>query len=385
MTHGSSPVRRRVAARAPDVFLAVGLGTVAVLVLGVIGGSSALRVCAVVSVLAVTCGGATLARTRPRGAALLAAPVLLASQLLPGTAQTACEGLLVVPVALLAFRLATRAAAGWALAGIVLLATAWQAGGLLWDGADGVNPLIFFATVGPFALGSIIASRSRARTELAQLTIELVRARNEYVAESVRFERTRIARELHDVVAHGVTAMVVQANAGQKLAGQSPERTGEAFEHITGSARQASTDIRRLVQLIGADLHPVCGSITWLVDEARAEGLVVTCASVDAVDLLERPEAEVAYAVVQEAMTNAMKHASGSPIEVTVAGGSGQVEVTVTNGRGRDDGRRETGLGGGHGLVGMRERIEACGGTLVTHSTAEGGWSVRAGLPRRSG
>lgn len=384
MTDGSVTVRRLVAVPAPDVALAVGLTTVAVLVLGLTGGSPALRVCAVVGVLAVTCGGAALARTQPRAAALLAAPILLASQLLPGTAQTVCEGLLVVPVALLAFRVATHAAPGWALAGTVLLATAWQAGGLLWHGADGVNPLVFFATVGPYAVGSIIASRARAQTELAQLTIELVQARDEYVAESVRFERTRIARELHDVVAHGVTAMVVQANAGQKLASRSPARAGEAFEHIAGSAREASADIRRLVQLIGADLHPVGRSITWLAEQARAEGLVVTCRSVDAVDLLDRPEAEVAYAVVQEALTNAMKHAPGSPIEVKVAARSGQVEVTVTNGHGRDDRRRETGLGGGHGLVGMGERVGACGGTLATLPTAEGGWSVRAGLPRRS-
>ncbi|MEO8828813.1 histidine kinase [Lapillicoccus sp.] len=385
MTAGSSPVTRLVAGPARDLVLAIGLGTVAVLALGVMGSSSAVRVFAVVAVLAVTCGCATLARTHPQAAALLAAPVLLASQLLTGTAQGACEGLLVVPVALLAFRLATRATPGRAFAGIALLATAWQAGGLLRDGADGVNPLIFFATVGPSAVGSIIASRSRARTELAEQAVELIRARDEYVEESVRFERTRIARELHDVVAHGVTAMVVQANAGQKLAGKSPEKARQAFEHIAGSARQSAADIRRLVLLIGADLPPVGRSITGLVEEARAEGLVVTCGSVDAVDLLDRPEADAAYAVVQEAMTNAMKHAPGSPIEVTVDARSGQVEVSVTNARGRDDGQRETGLGGRHGLVGMRERIEACGGTLVTHSTTEGGWSVWAGLPRRSG
>ncbi len=332
--------------------------------------------------IVVAVGGcAVLARRYPLIATLLACPLTFSSWWLSGTAQTVCQTVLPLVLFPLVYRLATTSTAFRAVAATALLALCWQAGGLWHSGADGFNPPIYFGTVGPCAVGLVVRSRDRSRARLAAQSHALALAREEYVAVSVRYERTRIARELHDVVAHSVSAMVVQAHAGHKLASVDPTRAAQAFDHIAGSARQAASEIERLVWLLEPAAAPKSHSIDELVARARAIGLNLDYRVAGEVDVLDPERAATAYAVIQEALTNALKHAPGAPITVEMSATSAVCVVVVTNGAAR---ARSLGLaqsGGGHGLPGMRARLAACAGTLVVAPTSGGGWRVAAQLP----
>jgi signal transduction histidine kinase len=197
----------------------------------------------------------------------------------------------------------------------------------------------------------------------------------------VRYERTRIARELHDIVAHCVSAMVVQAGAGQKLATRDPELAAEAFDHISSSAQQAEEEVGRLVRLLDGPQAQPFRSIEELVKRASATGLAISYRLAGEVDQLGAAVSDAAYAVVQEALTKALKHAPGAPIEVCVQSTPGALDVVVSNGPARAPRLGLAASGGGHGLGGMRERVTACGGTLQAGPTADSGWSIAANLP----
>jgi signal transduction histidine kinase len=247
------------------------------------------------------------------------------------------------------------------------------------------NPVPEMLILGPWAAGLLIASRQDASRQLAQRAQELDQERETYAAESVRYERARIARELHDIVAHCVSLMVVQASAGEKLTNTDPVRAAASFTSIIEAARQASNEIDVLVSLLAdapvirlADLR----IISELVIRAQTTGLSITCHLDGDLDGLSQTGADTAYRLVQEAITNAMKHAPGSAIHVTLRGQRDTVQVQVVNDPPRV---RRSGLehaGGGHGLTGMRERVADCGGTLITAATSGGGWDVTAAFPR---
>ena len=251
------------------------------------------------------------------------------------------------------------------------------------------NPVPEMLIVGPWLAGLLVASRRRAAHQLAQRARELDDEREVYAAESVRYERARIARELHDIVAHCVSLMVVQASAGEKLTATDPGRAGESFTSISEAARQASDEITLLVQLLAesppaarpADLRIV----EELVTRAQASGLSITCGLSGDLGGLTEASAETAYRLVQEALTNALKHAPGAPIHVTLSGQGDQVQVQIVNDPPRAGSSGLERTGGGHGLAGMRERISHCGGTLTASTTPAGGWNVTAAFPCGSG
>jgi signal transduction histidine kinase len=338
-----------------------------------------------VVVLAAICGCAALARRLPLTFALLAClPVFGAGDL--GTSSvlnTAQDGLLVA-VFLLIYRVATRAAVRPAVAVTVLVSACWQAGAIWQGGRDAVNPAFLYLTCGACAVGLIVRARGQARAELAARGRELAVAQARYAAESVRYERTRIARELHDIVAHCVSAMVVQAGAGQKLAARDPELAAEAFDHISASAQQAEEEIERLVLLLEGRQERQFRSIEELVQRASTTGLAISYRLVGGVDQLDAEVSDAAYAVVQEALTNALKHAPGALIQVCVQSTPAALGVVVTNGPARAAGLGLAASGGGHGLGGMRERVMACGGTLQAGPAADGGWRIAANLPPAS-
>jgi len=252
----------------------------------------------------------------------------------------------------------------------------------------GWNPVPEMLAFGPYAAGLAVASRRRASAELELQAQELEEEREIFAEQSVRYERARIARELHDIVAHGVSLMVVQANAGERLAASDPAGAAEAFLSISEAAEQAEVEIDRLVELLNDTAPgspPGLRIVEELVARAQASGLAITGQLRGDIDDLSGRGADAAYRMVQEGITNAMKHAPGAPIAVVVRGDDNGVDVSVANGPPRPGSSGLERSGGGHGLTGMRERVTQCGGRFEAGPTPGGGWRLTAHLPHRLG
>lgn len=202
-------------------------------------------------------------------------------------------------------------------------------------------------------------------------------------------ERNRIAQELHDVVAHSMSVISVQATTAQyRLPGLDERSLGE-FDSMASSARQALTEMRGLLAILrggrDADLapQPTVDDIPTLVDITRGSGAAVDLDFPSEALSLSATASLTAYRVVQESLSNALRHAAGAPVAVTVTAIGTRLEISVLNGT--PDGGPDTGghshLGGGFGIKGMRERVEALGGSLRVGPTDNGGFEVRATLP----
>ncbi|GAT70462.1 sensor histidine kinase [Planomonospora sp. ID91781] len=210
--------------------------------------------------------------------------------------------------------------------------------------------------------------------------------RRRHVAEATRAaERTRIARELHDVVTHHVTAMVVQAEAARYLTA-APDRLDATLSAVTDTGRRAITDLRHMLDLLKADHDtdigvPAAGGLRTLVEQTRRAGQPVEFTEEGGPAESAGSAEFVAYRVVQEALTNALKHAHGSPTAVRVRYGEKEISVEVST-DGPGSGTASPG-GGGRGLAGLRERVEAVGGRFSADRQA-GGFLVRARIPAGS-
>ncbi|MEU5259184.1 histidine kinase [Amycolatopsis sp. NPDC021455] len=206
--------------------------------------------------------------------------------------------------------------------------------------------------------------------------------RRHRVADDTRAaERNRIARELHDVVTHHVTAMVVQAEAARYLTA-APERLEETLTAITGTGRRAIADLRHLLDLLnpdhGPEITPPPGGLRTLVEHAREAGQPVEFAEEGTAAESAGSADLVAYRVVQEALTNALKHAHGSRTSVRVRHDEREIEVEVgTDGSGSGDASPG---GSGRGLAGLRERVRVLGGDFSAEP-AGAGFLVRARIP----
>ncbi len=211
--------------------------------------------------------------------------------------------------------------------------------------------------------------------------------RRRHVAEATRAaERTRIARELHDVVTHHVTAMVVQAEAARYLTA-APDRLDATLSAVTDTGRRAITDLRYMLDLLKADHDtdvsmPSAGELHMLVERTRQAGQPVEFAEEGSPAESAGSAEFVTYRVVQEALTNALKHAHGSPTAVRVRYGEKEISVVVsTDGPGSGAGSPG---GSGRGLAGLRERVDALGGEFSADRQAGGGFVVRARIPAGS-
>jgi signal transduction histidine kinase len=238
-----------------------------------------------------------------------------------------------------------------------------------------------------WAAGRALRERERVAAQLAERARELEGEREAYASLSVRYERARIASELHDIVAHAISVMVVQASAGQRLA-HDPEATAETFEAIAGAARQAEQDMGRLVALLGDENAngpaPDLALVEELVARAAGSGLDVTLRLEGEREGLPVEVGETAYRVVQEGLTNALRYAAGVRVHVRVRAGQEELAVQVENDA-TDRQPALAGAGTGNGLRGLRERVDACGGRLEAGPTSGDGWLLSVRLPRRIG
>ena len=201
----------------------------------------------------------------------------------------------------------------------------------------------------------------------------------------MRHERARIAAELHDIVGHALSVMVIQAAAGQRLAGRGPDAAQASIHAIADSARQGQEDLQRLIGLLGGAhvVDPDLGLIDELVNRAARTGLSITCRFEGDRDGVSARTAQAAIRVVQEALTNALRHAPGSNVRVLVGGeGTRDLLVRVENDNAARPGPNLAGSGSGRGIEGMRERVFAVGGTLTALPTPTGGWTVEARIPQ---
>jgi signal transduction histidine kinase len=255
--------------------------------------------------------------------------------------------------------------------------------GLIWLGIDDfLLPVVMFG--GAWLAGRLVQKMhlyAQAFAERARV-LELERDANARVAAAE--ERVRIAREMHDAVGHSVSVMVVQAGAERLALGDERPATREALLAIERTGREALAEMSRLLGILRKDgeglslaPRPSLAQIDALVQTVRDAGVPVAL-SVEGKPTELPPGVDVsAYRIVQEALTNIVKHAGPATATVVVRYGRRAVEVEVT-----DDGRGSVnGKTNGHGLIGMRERIELHGGTLEAGGRRSGGFAVRARLP----
>lgn len=250
--------------------------------------------------------------------------------------------------------------------------------------------ILLIATLVPLLLGREVNERRRYLTELEERAVRLERDREQQSRRAVREERARIARELHDVVAHEMTVMTIQAAAARRVITTNPAQATEALTAIESAGHDALTEMRRLLGLLRhedgvSDLVPQPGldRLDGLMEQMEESGLPTSLVIEGEETALPAGVDLSAYRIIQESLTNSLKH--GGPdtkAAVRVVYQPDQILVEV-----EDDGRGSaadpaTNGGAGHGLVGMRERMAMLDGSLSAGPRPGGGFLVRATIPR---
>jgi signal transduction histidine kinase len=249
-------------------------------------------------------------------------------------------------------------------------------------GKDNLLPVgtTVIAFVAAYALGAIARSR---RELIATLEARAHRLAADY-AEAASRERERIARDMHDILAHSVSLIVVQAEAGPVVVRSDPARAVSVFDAIADAGRDALAQLRRTLGVLRSESasrtpQPGLDALGSLVEQARGAGLVASLDERGERRPITADTAVAAYRVVQEALTNVVKHAHAGQVDVRLDWSATALRLEV-----RDDGRGGNGPvhSVGHGLIGMRERVAACGGTLAIGPAGDHpGFRVTATLP----
>ena len=238
-------------------------------------------------------------------------------------------------------------------------------------------------------IGTFVLSAATARhSERARRAEQRVLEAEEEARRAVDDERGRITRELHDVLAHSVSVMTVQASAVRRLLTPEQEREREALMTVEETGRQALAEMRRLLGIMRTETEPPAlapqpglGTLPELVEQVRQSGLPVELTVEGTPVKLPAGVDLSAYRIVQEALTNTLKHAGPAHAWVAVRYAGEDVEIEVAN----DGNSQNSGDGGGHGLVGMRERVALCGGELESGPRPGGGFKISARLPVAGG
>jgi signal transduction histidine kinase len=275
----------------------------------------------------------------------------------------------------------------WWMWGLTLLA--WW----LWSGTYQPDPLAHLLGTVAFTAAAIAVDSVSSRRR-AELTATALAARTELneAQLTVLEERTRIARELHDVVAHHMSLIAVRAEtAPYRLTGL-PEPVRAEFLALSAAAREALVDMRRLLGVLrhedqaGLAPQPQLADLPVLVESARLAGVAVELSAPVPLATVPPAVGVCAYRIVQESLSNAGQHAPGAPVTVSVGHDARAVTLRVVNGpRGQNGlsltGPRPQAPRSGHGLAGMRERVALLGGSLTAGPAADGGFVVAAVLP----
>jgi signal transduction histidine kinase len=353
----------------------VALGTLEILLLPEIGGV----------VAAVCMVGITLPLAWRRRGPLAVTIVVLASMslLVLGPAPSSVDATVFVlpPIVLALYSVGAHAQGSRAVVGLVLTLGAMAV--MVFE--KGPDELLFGLVVAgaPWLAGRMVRRRTEQAVALALHAQELERTQAERQRDAVAQERARIARELHDIIAHSVSVMTIQAGAVEEVLDRDPEQARTAAAAIRQTGRQALLDLRRLLGLLREhdavnELSPQPGlaDLDTLLSQVRSAGIAVDL-TVDGTPRSLPPAADLsAFRVVQEALTNTLKHATASRASVGVRYLPDAVDIEVV-----DNGVGVNGEGGGHGLIGMRERITLYGGKLEYGRHGGGGFRVHALLP----
>ena len=274
-------------------------------------------------------------------------------------------------------RIRALAAAGLLEAGVIMAAVKWEPAGSV------THSLLFLTATVIAALfaGLTVASGSRYLSWMDERARRLAVERDQQATIATAAERTRIARELHDIVSHSLTVVITLADAAAVVSRSDPDR--EVMAEVSQAGRQALTDMRAMLGVLRtddrpADLAPQPGvpELSVLLDRVRATGLAVDFDAVGAPFPIGAAAGLTVYRIVQEALTNTIRHAGAGHARVTIRYDAPVLEVRVA-----DDGAAEVPSSQhGHGIDGMRERAALHQGTLRAGPAAEGGWLVEAVL-----
>jgi signal transduction histidine kinase len=251
---------------------------------------------------------------------------------------------------------------------------------------DYIFPTAFAAIA--WLAGRAVRTRTRLTEELHEAAVREQEARELDAHRAASDERRRIAREMHDVVAHSVSVMVVQAGGARRILDRDPERAVAAAAQIERTGREALAEMRRLLGVLHRDddehdaraPQPTMAGVAALVERAREAGLPVELQVEGERRSLPAGLDLAAFRVVQEGLTNALKYAEHAPTEVHVRWGERTLELEIAD-RGPGPARDRLEGDGGHGLVGMRERVKLYGGELEAGRRRGGGFRILAKLP----
>jgi signal transduction histidine kinase len=295
-----------------------------------------------------------------------------------------------VPLLLLTFGVAHEA--GWrAVAGLGISAAGLAVTSAAVPAMQAPGEVVFSAAVigGVWLAGRYAGGRQRRADQMTSYAARLEREQDRLAQEALASERARIARELHDIIAHSVSVMGVQAGAARLSMDTDPDRARQVLLSIEETAREAVGELRRLLGVLRPDNRPPelapqpgLADLPGLLAQSQEAGVAVTLTIEGEPASLPAGVDLAAYRIVQEALTNVRKHAAPCAASVRIAYVDSRITLEVRD-TGTQARRPDTGKNGGHGLVGMRERAVVYGGTLEAGSDTAGGFRVSAVLPAR--
>jgi signal transduction histidine kinase len=262
------------------------------------------------------------------------------------------------------------------LIGIVAVVAALQ-----WADPNSVPGIL---AIGFWLVGKVLRSHRRLGASLRARADELESSREAYTQEALRYEHIRIARELHDIVAHSLSVIVIQASVGARLPPDDPA-VPDLFDTITELTDEVRSDVDGLTRVLDEPGDFTASLTTRSIDElfrrAEATGSRITQHLADDLDELPGKLRAIVYRVLQEALTNAIKHAPGAAIDVTIVTGA-NICVAVTNTAAAASAADLAVPGSGRGIAGLTERVHAVNGTFTSGPTPQAGWQLCAELPR---